>query len=416
MLGLSMMPAREFSCNCLIRNRDVKNMKDQPSKLLLLFVVLAIGSLTFGVNAATPALAEIAKAFPEVSPRLIKMVITIPSLLIMPSTLICGALTRIMGKKKLLIIGMLFFVIGGLMPAFYGGVIFILSMRGIFGIGTGFMMPISQALIADYFEGNDRDTYMGYSSSNAAIWGIVFTLMGGFLCDVHWRYTFYAYLLAVPVLLFVLAKMPEPVQQQDKERSKSIGLTGKAWSWVSIYFIYNIVMFCFISDIAFVIASDKIGNAGTASVAMTFSSVGGILAGLILGWVTKSFRNYAFVFALAFLTAGSVLLVLAHTAIMYDISCGIWGLGFGIFNALIILQIMGSVTKPAMAFALAILTSAMGIGQFLSPIFYSYINSLFGFQSPRAPWVVATACFVVALLISPVIIALMSRQRELSVA
>ena len=388
-------------------------MKDQPSKLLLLLIVLAIGSLTFGVNAPTPALAAIAKAFPDVNSRLIKMIITIPALLIMPSTLICGALTRVMGKKKLLIIGMLFFAVGGLMPAFYGGVIFILFMRGVFGIGTGFLMPISQALIADYFEGNDRDTYMGYSSSNAAIWGIVFTLLGGFLCDVYWRYTFYAYLLVVPVLLFVLAKMPEPAKQQEAERSKSIGLTGTAWSWVVVYFIYNIIMFCFISDMAFVISSDKIGNAGTASVAMTFSSVGGIVAGLILGWVTKSFRNYAFVLALAFLTAGSVLLVLAHTAAMFDTGCGIWGLGFGIFNSLIILQIMGSVAKSAMAFALAILTSAMGIGQFLSPIYYSYINSLFGFQSPRAPWILATACFLAAFAISPVIVAIKSRRREL---
>jgi MFS family permease len=387
-------------------------MKDQPSKLLMLLVVLAVGSLTFGVNAPTPALAAIAKAFPDASPRLIKMIITIPALLIMPSTLICGALTRVMGKKKLLIIGMLFFAIGGLMPAFYGGIIFILCMRGVFGIGTGFLMPVSQALIADYFEGNDRDTYMGYSSSNAAIWGIVFTLLGGFLCDVYWRCTFYAYLLVVPVLLFVLAKMPEPAKQQEAERSKSIGLTGTAWSWIVVYFAYNIIIFCFISDMAFVISSDNIGNAGTAGVAMTFSSVGGIVAGLILGWVTKSFQNYAFVLALAFLTAGSVLLVLAHTVTMFDIACGIWGLGFGIFNSLIILQIMGSVAKSAMAIALAILMSAMGIGQFLSPIYYSYINSLFGFQSPRAPWILATACFAVAMVISPVIIALKSRRRE----
>ena len=102
-------------------------MNDQPPrKLLLLLVVLAVGSLTFGVNAATPALAAIARAFPDVSPRLIKMVITIPQLFIMPATLICGALSRSISKKKLLLIGMLLFAIGGLMPAFYGGIIFIL--------------------------------------------------------------------------------------------------------------------------------------------------------------------------------------------------------------------------------------------------------------------------------------------------
>ena len=38
-------------------------MHDQPSKLVLLLVVLAISSLLFGVGVVTPALAEIAKAF-----------------------------------------------------------------------------------------------------------------------------------------------------------------------------------------------------------------------------------------------------------------------------------------------------------------------------------------------------------------
>lgn len=392
-------------------------MNDQaPRKLLLLFVVLAVGSLTFGVNAATPALAAIARAFPDVSPRLIKMVITIPQLFIMPATLICGALSRSISKKKLLLIGMLLFAIGGLMPAFYGGVVFILIMRGVFGVGCGFLMPISQALVADYFEGNDRDTYMGYSSSNAAIWGIVYTIMGGLLCDIYWRYTFYAYLLVVPVFLFIAAKMPEPKMLKKTERTKSAGLTRKTWLWVAIYFVYNIVMFCFISDMAFVMSADKIGTAGTAGVVMTFASIGGIIAGLILGWMTKLLRNYSFVLALACLTAGSIVLVFAYSAVMFMVGLGIWGLGFGIFNALLILQIMGSAAKSSIAFALAIMTSAMGIGQFISPIYYSYLNNLLGFQSPRAPWIEASACFVVALIIAPIIIALKSRQRELPAA
>jgi MFS family permease len=392
-------------------------MNDQaPRKILLLLVVLAVGSLTFGVNAATPALAAIAKAFPEVKPDLIKMVITIPQLLIMPATLICGALARSISKKKLLLVGMLLFAIGGLMPAFYGGVLFILIMRGVFGVGCGFLMPISQALIADYFEGNDRDTYMGYSSANAAIWGIVYTILGGILCDIYWRYTFYAYLLAVPVFLFIAAKMPEPKMPKVTERSKSGGLTGKTWLWVVVYFVYNIVMFCFISDLAFIISSDKIGNAKTAGVVMTFASVGGIIAGLILGWMTKLFKNYSFVLALAFLTTGSIILVFSYTAVMFMIGLGIFGLGFGIFNALLILQIMGSVEKSAIALALAIMTSAMGIGQFLSPIYYSYLNNLLGFQSARVPWIEASACFVAALLVAPLIIVWKSRQRELPAA
>jgi MFS family permease len=394
----------------------MEKMNDQPSKRVLLFVVLTIGSLTFGVAAATPALAEIAKAFPEVSSQTIQMVVTVPSLLIMVSTLVCGVLSRSIGKKRLVIIGMLLFGIGGITPAFYGGIAFILIMRGVFGVGVGFLLPLSQALVADYFEGRDRDVFMGYSSSNAAIFGIVFTLLGGFLCDIYWRYTFYAHLLVVPAFLIVLAKMPEPPKQRVAESLKPAGLTMRSWVFISAYFVYNIVMFCFITDLAFVISADKVGNAGTAGVVMTFSSVGGIFAGIILGWVTKVFRNYALVFALMFLAVGSILLLFVQSAPMFMLAYAFWGLGFGTFNPLIILEVMGSVAKSATAFALAVLTSAMGIGQFISPMFYSLIRNLFGFEGSRSSWIVAASCFAAAVLVLPIFITLRLRQRQLSVA
>lgn len=387
-------------------------MDDAPSKKLLLLIVLAIGSLSFGVGALPPALADIARAFPERSAQTIQMTITLPSLLIMVSTLVCGMLSRTMGKKKLVIIGMLLFAVGGIAPAFYGGIIFILIMRAVFGAGVGFILPIAQALIADYFEGRDRDVYMGYSSSNTAVFGIVFTLLGGFLCNIHWRYTFYAHLLVVPVLILVMAKMPEPEKKQETERTKASGMTRKAWFYIAIYFVYNVVIFCFISDLSFVIAADKVGDAGTSGVVMTFSSIGGIVAGVILGWVTKTFRKYALVFALAFLTLGSVMLLFVEKAPMFMAAYAIWGLGFGTFNPLIILEIIGSVTKSAAALALAILTSAMGIGQFISPMSYSFVNGLFAFEGSRASWVVATACFIAALIISPVLIGLRQRRSQ----
>jgi len=216
--------------------------------------------------------------------------------------------------------------------------------------------------------------------------------------------------------LLVLAKMPEPAKQHETESSKPAGLTGRSWLYIAIYFFYNVVMFCFITDIAFVITSSKVGNAGTAGIIVTFSSAGGIAAGIILGWVTKIFRHYAIVFALGFLAVGSIMLVFVHTAPMFMLANALWGLGFGTFNSLIILQVMGSVEKSAAALAVAILTSAMGIGQFLSPMYYSLINGLLGLEGPRSSWIVAATCFVIALLISPILIAVRLRRRELSLA
>lgn len=359
-------------------------MHRNPGKALLLVVVLAVTSLVYGLGAATPALADIAKAFPNESPETIQMIITIPSLLVMVSTLICGQLSRVMRKKTLVLIGMLLFAIGGVTPAVWGGLGFILVMRGVLGAGCGFLIPLSQSLIADFFQGRDRDRYMGYRSSTASIFGMFFTMAGGYLCAIYWRHTFYSYLLVVPVFFFILFAMPEPEAHSQAAMREKAALTPATWFYVSMYFLYNLIMMCFLTNAAFVMSASKVGSARTIGFVMTIQSIGGITAGFLLGTVTKVLKNFTIVFALGFLAFSFVMLNFVNSALMFAVACAFWGMGFGTFNPVMALKIIGSVPKQAATLGLALLTCAMGVGQFLSPHFYSVVNRSLG-STAREP-------------------------------
>jgi MFS family permease len=382
-------------------------MDTNSGKVMLLVVVLAIASLVFGAGAVSPALADIAKAFPDKSPETIQMVVTIPSLMIMVSTLICGQLSRVMRKKTLVLAGMVMFAVGGVLPAFFGDLTFLLVMRGVFGAGCGFLIPISQALIADYFQGRDREVFMGYRSSTAGIFGMFYTMAGGYLCAIHWRNTFHAYWIVVPVFLLILLMMPEPEGRKAAEKGeKAAGLTSSMWFYVTMYFLYNVTMMCFITNAAFVMAASNVGSARTIGFIMTISSVGGIAAGLLLGWLTRLLKNFTLVFALCCLAGGFIMLNFVNTAPMFTIASAIWGMGFGTFNPTMALKIIGSVPKSATTLALAILTCAMGIGQFISPMVFSLANKMAGLEGPRASWVIAAICFTAAFIIALVKVAL----------
>jgi MFS family permease len=381
-------------------------MGNNPSKAMLLFIILSITSLVFGVGAVTPALADIAKAFPKSRHETIQMIATVPALLIMVSTLVCGQLSRRMRKKTLVLIGMSLYGIGGILPAFWGGIPFILAMRGVFGIGCGFIMPLSQGLIADFFQGRDRDVFMGYRSSAAAIFGMIFTYAGGTLCAIHWRHTFFSYLLVIPVFLVILFLMPEPERQATAASGEKGSLTPAMWFYVAMYFLYNVTMMCFITNAAFVMSAAKVGDAGAIAKIMMIQSVGGILAGFLLGTLTRGMKNFTLVFALGFLALAFVILNIVNTAIPFAIACAIWGFGFGTFNPAIALKVIGSVSKADATRALAILNCALGVGQFISPHVYSTVNGWLGLVGPRASWMVAAACFVAAFVVSLVVTAL----------
>ena len=374
-------------------------MEDKPGKKQLLLVVLSIASLVFGTKAIAPALADIAKAFPDKSTQTIQMILTVPSLLIMVSTLICGHLSRRLGKKTLVVIGMLLFGIGGISPAFFGNLSFLLVMMGIFGAGSGFLVPLSQSLMADYFEGREREEFMGYRSSVAAVFGMLFALLGGSLCAIHWRFTFLSFLMVVPMLAFVLWKMPEPEIQSTRAKiSLADSLTGKMWFCVTGYFLYNVVGIAVSTNAAFVMSGCGIGTR-MIGIIMTISSGGAILAGVLLGRVTKFLRDRTLAFAMAFLATGFILLNFVKTPATFVLATGLYGFGFGIFTPTMVLKIISSVPRHATTLALSIAACAMGVGQFASPVTFSFINSLLGLQGPRASWMVAAAGFTAAFLI-----------------
>jgi MFS family permease len=392
-------------------------MDHNPGKMMLLGTVLVVTSLVFGNGAASPALADIAKAFPDKSSETIQLIVTIPPLFIMASTLLCGQLSRRMRKKTLVLTGMVLFAVGGILPAFFGGLTFILVMRGIFGAGCGFLIPLSQGLIADYFEGRDRDFFMGIRGSTAATFGMFYTMAGGYLCAIHWRNTFLAYLIVVPAFLWILFKMPrQEAPAQEKKSVKATGLTRTTWFYVLAYFLYNITMMCFITNAAFVMTDARVGTAKTIGLIMTISNVGGIAVGLLLGWLTKTLKNFTLVFALFLLALGFVLLNFVHTAVMFTIAATIWGMGFGTFNPTVALKIIGSVPRVTATLALAFMNCAMGVGQFISPIAYSNINKILGLEGSRASWIVAAVCFTAAFAVALLKTALWPQRRDIKAA
>jgi MFS family permease len=101
---------------------------------------------------------------------------------------------------------------------------------------------------------------------------------------------------------------------------------------------------------------------------------------------------------------------------MFTIASAIWGFGFGTFNPAMALKIIGSVSKSAATLALAILTCAMGIGQFISPMVYSFAVSAIGLEGPRASWIIAAVCFTAAFLTSLLKVALRPQASRIAVS
>lgn len=172
--------------------------------------VLSIIVFQYGHSFVTPALGAISLSMPDVDPVLIKQIQSLPSLIAIPAAFLCGLLERFMKKRTMVTLAMICTFVGGLLPAFYGDIYFILGMRVVLGIGRGMVFTLATSMIADLFIGQERDNLVGYKTSVGAFSGTVFQLIGGAVAILAWRYSFACTLILLPFMLYIIWKLPEP--------------------------------------------------------------------------------------------------------------------------------------------------------------------------------------------------------------
>ena len=175
--------------------------------------IISIAMATVMAGAAiSPALGLIAQHFSEADPVLIKLILTAPSLTVIPFSFISSYLTSKIPKRSIVLIGITIYVLAGAGAQFADNIWLLLILRFVLGAGIGLVPPLSFTLISDHFHGEERARMMGYNTAFSNIGGIVTMLVAGFLASFSWRMPFNVYLLGVVILslsIFIYRKMSQ---------------------------------------------------------------------------------------------------------------------------------------------------------------------------------------------------------------
>lgn len=346
-------------------------------KTMLKAAILSISLLMLAATAASPALADISQAFPSAAPSTIGLIVSLPSLLMIPTTLLCGKLSNSIRKTRLLYFGVILFIIGGVGPGFSNSLSLILTFRGILGIGLGFIGTLASGFIADFFEGEERATMMGLQSAMVSIGSIVTTLIAGFLSAINWHYTFFVYFIGLGVLLLTLFKLPEPQRVElsgDKKQSLGFSVYGIS----ALFLIYSLLLFSFFTNIAMVVTSENLGNAASAGIVLTIMTVGSLIAGILFGKISQLLKKHAIFAGITLTAIGFLMLSYPLGLNMIIFESLIIGMGFGTTMPSIMVKLSIVAPKAATTLAIAFATSAMGVGQFISPFVLNTLGSAIG--------------------------------------
>ena len=139
-------------------------------------------------------------------------------------TPIYGKLSDMIGRKPILITGLLIFVIGSSLCGLSQSMNQLILFRAIQGIGAGAIMPVTSTIIADIYPLEKRAKIMGFNGAAWGIAGIFGPLLGGFIVDIlSWHWIFY---INVPIGLLTIALVVVFLHEDFSYERKAIDYLG----------------------------------------------------------------------------------------------------------------------------------------------------------------------------------------------
>ena len=141
------------------------------------------------------------------------MTYSLPFMALMP---LYGRLGDSLGKRRLLLLGTLIFLAGTVLVATSTTLSWFLFGRLIQGIGTAGFVPLSIAIITQWFAPHERGKMMGIWNSIIPLTGLIFPYFGGLLVEqLGWRAIYPPIALAGLIALFLMQRFV-PAQGQGR--------------------------------------------------------------------------------------------------------------------------------------------------------------------------------------------------------
>lgn len=328
--------------------------------------------------AISPGLGLIAKAFPEASQTMIKLILTAPSLMIIPFSFLSSYLTRYLRKRTIALLGLFIYVLGGIAPQFMPTIELILALRLLLGIGVGLLMPLDASLINDYYTGKERTSVMGYNSALSNFSGIVTMLIAGWLASFNWRLPFNVYFLGLLIFMLVFFFLPKGEIQKPPNQEKKLRIPTSV-------FLYSIAMggimlayYSIATNMALFLEQNNLGEATLAGIIISLTTVGGMVTSLLLVQIELAFKKYVVPIMLIGMSLGFALLTWTRSIGSIMISVILVGFGQGVLFPVLTLKAIDCVPFHQVDLTVSIVSSFIFLGQFLSPIVLDGLGLLLG--------------------------------------
>lgn len=341
-----------------------KKLEESMLKIALLSVSLLVASAP-AINANIPAMA---KAFPNVPLSTVELLTTISSMFLMISVLTSSFIARKIGYKQTILLGIIIVAIFGTLPAFTHSFWLIMISRALLGYGIGLFNSLLVTMISYFYHGEIKTSLFGMQSAFEGLGGIFITFVAGQLLKINWQAPFYAYLLAVPVILLFFIFVPNvQVEKKDEHINEDGNNTYKGvLGYTFVIFIVSMLYMIMGIKVSTLMTSKGYGQASDASLVIIALGIGSMVSGSMFGSILRKCKQYTITLGFILLSIAMFLIGVAQSTGIVIFSGFVIGFAFRNVFPYLIHKINEQKVRNA-SLATSLFLAGSNLGSFLSP-------------------------------------------------
>jgi MFS family permease len=312
---------------------------------------------------------------------LVKLVITTTALAVALFAPVAGIIADKIGRKPLLVFGLVLYVIAGTSGAWLESLYLILVGRALLGVAVASIMTATNALISDYFTGPARGAFIGLSSAFTSFGGVILLPLGGMLADAGWHVPFWIYLASLLILPTAITVLFESQRKQSSEVSASDAVfpRGLLFAIYGLAFLHMLVFYLGPTQMPFLLQeTGKLKPSQTGYAMGMFTLSGAVVALNYARLKTRFSFSQLAAFGFALLGLGWILASLATGLSLMLIGFVISGIGGGMLIPNWTTWVSSFAPAHLRGRLLGGLTTGIFLGQFFSPLLAQPFIAPFG--------------------------------------
>lgn len=343
-----------------------------PAVYVLLLVTGMFGGLM--QTALTPGLAVAGEHFGGGGAGAItaQMIITLAGVGAMIGGPLMAVLARRAGIRTMLLTALALYAIGGSAGLVVESRYLLFASRILQGAASAGIAIAAATLIGDRFTGDKRPQFLGLQRAFLAATGFCALLLAGQIAEnFGWRAPFAMFLLALPVMLLVLLAGPslDKARVEETQKQPLLDVILPLWPvYLTLLCIFT-ASYTIYLNLPFVLAAEGMKSPAMQAQILAAGTACHFVGGLVYGRLFKAFgSHWILVMTLGCLALCNLLVYLAAGPLWFLAACGVAGFAGGAMVVFATNLLLTRATPAARPQAMALMLSALYLGQFINPM------------------------------------------------